>query len=255
MLLREEIRHWARVFGVADEQIRRDHLISHILVALAALDCDGLVFYGGTALARTHLPTFRLSEDVDLLVTPRGEWARRVEEHLPRALRRGFGAVSWRPAPTEVPAAAPVFLVVGRLTVRIQLQELDAEQAPWPLERRELELRYGDAGTAEMWVPTRSAFAAMKTLAWADRHAPRDLADLAQLASTGGFDLNTARLVYDMSGTWPRPHLFSSLPGPTRDSWATDLAHQMLVLPGPDDCLQIAAEAWAAALAEAPPPP
>lgn len=73
MLLRDEIRRWATVFGAADEQIRRDHLISHILVALAGLDGDGLVFYGGTALARTHLPTFRLSEDVDLLVTPRAE--------------------------------------------------------------------------------------------------------------------------------------------------------------------------------------
>ena len=139
--------------------------------------------------------------------------------------------------------------------MRVQLQALDAEQARWPLERRELELRYRDAGTAEMWVPTRSAFAAMKTLAWADRHAPRDLADLAELASTGGFDLDAARLVHDMSGTWPRPHLFSSLPQPTRESWATDLAHQMLELPDPDDCLQTAGEAWAAALAETPPPP
>lgn len=163
--------------------------------------------------------------------------------------------MSWRPAPTEVPAAAPVFLVAGRLTVRIQLQELDAEQSRWPLEHRFADLRYSDAGTAELWVPTRSAFAAMKTLAWADRHAPRDLADLAELARTGGFDIDAARLVHDMRGVWPRPHLFDSLPRATRDSWVTDLAHQMAEVPDPDECLGIAREAWAVALGETPPPP
>lgn len=33
MLHRDDLTHWARVFGAADEQIRRDHLLSHVLAA------------------------------------------------------------------------------------------------------------------------------------------------------------------------------------------------------------------------------
>ncbi|MGH9023725.1 MAG: hypothetical protein ACRDV9_11625 [Acidimicrobiia bacterium] len=49
------------------------------------------------ALARTHLPAFRLSEDVDLLVGPRPEWAALIESRLPKMLRRHFGTVTWDP--------------------------------------------------------------------------------------------------------------------------------------------------------------
>ncbi|ONI63410.1 hypothetical protein ALI44B_01375 [Leifsonia sp. ALI-44-B] len=45
----------------------RDHLISRILASLAQSVSDDVVFIGGTALARTHLPELRLSEDVDLI--------------------------------------------------------------------------------------------------------------------------------------------------------------------------------------------
>ena len=51
-------------FGVSAEQVRRDHLISHLLGALSRMDDKkGLVFFGGTALSRTLLPDLRLSED------------------------------------------------------------------------------------------------------------------------------------------------------------------------------------------------
>jgi predicted nucleotidyltransferase component of viral defense system len=67
MLDRDDLSRWARVFGAADEQIRRDHLLSHIVAALSEIADQDLVFYGGTALARAHLPMFRLSEDLDFL--------------------------------------------------------------------------------------------------------------------------------------------------------------------------------------------
>jgi predicted nucleotidyltransferase component of viral defense system len=70
MLDSAERRLFADTFQVADEQVARDHLISHTLAAIASLGLS-LVFYGGTALARTHLPTFRLSEDIDLLAADR----------------------------------------------------------------------------------------------------------------------------------------------------------------------------------------
>src|SRR5438034_1286414 len=50
-LRRDEAATVAQQFGVALEQVHRDHLISSILVALQA-HADELIFFGGTALAR-----------------------------------------------------------------------------------------------------------------------------------------------------------------------------------------------------------
>ncbi len=55
----------AERFGVAPEQVERDHLISHLLAFLSQNIHDRIQFIGGTALARTHLPDGRLSEDID----------------------------------------------------------------------------------------------------------------------------------------------------------------------------------------------
>lgn len=69
MIDRTEIEAIAGRFGAPDTQIIRDHLISHVLAAIADLpDRDRVTFFGGTALCRTWLPDLRLSEDIDLLV-------------------------------------------------------------------------------------------------------------------------------------------------------------------------------------------
>jgi predicted nucleotidyltransferase component of viral defense system len=62
MLDPQERAAFAERFGVADEQVDRDHLISHVLALLAAHLPGEVVFFGGTALARSHLPDGRLSE-------------------------------------------------------------------------------------------------------------------------------------------------------------------------------------------------
>lgn len=119
MLSKTELIHWTNTFGVADEQIRRDHLISHILAAIADLR-NKVVFYGGTALSRTLLPEFRLSEDIDLMGTPRLDCAQEIEARIPGALRREFGRAEWVVAPTAVrePAAALLQTEDG-LSVRV----------------------------------------------------------------------------------------------------------------------------------------
>ena len=50
-----DLRRESERFGVSDEQVRRDHVISHMLVALSAACADDVTFFGGTALGRTHL--------------------------------------------------------------------------------------------------------------------------------------------------------------------------------------------------------
>lgn len=92
------LEEWHRVaaqFGVGIEQVRRDHLISHVLAALArSLPTDDVVFFGGTALSRTFLVDARLSEDVDLIaLAPRAEVARAIEHAVARGLARTHGRV------------------------------------------------------------------------------------------------------------------------------------------------------------------
>lgn len=85
----------AEKFGVAREQVRRDHLISHILAALQAHTSD-LILFGGTALARTHLPDGRLSEDIDLIsVSDRRTVAANISRTIERALLVDYGRVTW----------------------------------------------------------------------------------------------------------------------------------------------------------------
>lgn len=98
-----EMRRIADLFGVGEAQVRRDHVISHMLAALSALGPDELVFFGGTALSRTHLPALRLSEGIDLIaLAPRADVAATVERTISRALRRSLGRPR-SPHPSRTP--------------------------------------------------------------------------------------------------------------------------------------------------------
>lgn len=54
-------------FGVAEAQVRHDHVVSHILATLSRHRRDELIFFGGIALSRTYLLDEGLSEDIDLI--------------------------------------------------------------------------------------------------------------------------------------------------------------------------------------------
>ena len=157
----------AEQFGVATEQVERDHLISHLLAVLSREFGDRTHFIGGTALARTHLPNGRLSEDIDLIaVGDRKSVAADMDAALPRALARTHGRLSLDPALSSVPDTRPAILrTSGGLTVRLQLLS-SRDRTVWPTERRSLVQRYADAPAAELLVPTLPAFAASKTATW-----------------------------------------------------------------------------------------
>jgi predicted nucleotidyltransferase component of viral defense system len=61
---RDEREEIARRFGVAPEQVERDHLISYLLAFLGANFGERIQFIGGTALARTQ------SRDVERKSSP-----------------------------------------------------------------------------------------------------------------------------------------------------------------------------------------
>jgi hypothetical protein len=135
MLDPDELDNVAAHFGVDETQVLRDHLISHVLAALSAEAPDQLIFFGGTALARSVLPEGRLSEDIDLIaVDGRGKLAAHLTTAIPRFLRREFPDLVWSPSLVQSRGNDPAILrTVEGLSVRIQL--LGATGYPrWPTE-------------------------------------------------------------------------------------------------------------------------
>lgn len=247
MLEHDELVAVADLFGVAEDQVLRDHLISHVLAALADIAPD-VLFVGGTALARTHLADAaaggRLSEDVDLWVPDRAAVATVLDERLPRQLRREFPGTVWSPPLRSTKSAIEPGVLVTTEDLRVRVQLLDHEDwARWPAEAVRIETRYSDiAPDVTLRVPTLPAFAAMKTLAWADRHAARDLYDLARLAELGALTREAAELVRDATGVSVQKYDFASLPAGLE--WQSQLAHQTRDLPEPERCLELVRDAY-----------
>jgi predicted nucleotidyltransferase component of viral defense system len=248
MLRPEEAARVANEFGVSDEQVRRDHLLSHLLAVLARDVPDAVVFFGGTALARTHLPAGRLSEDLDLIAVPRrADVVTELEMCLAMGVARVYGRLDWDPPLSTVRGAEPAVLhAPDGLTVRVQLLD-PAGLPPWPTERRALVQRYSDAPAATLTVPTLAAFAASKAVAWHDRHLPRDLYDLWGLARIGGMDAAAAALFakHGPTGHAPRSWMFSDAPAAA--DWATQLGAQTRLAVDPSTALTVVRTAWAAA--------
>jgi predicted nucleotidyltransferase component of viral defense system len=236
----------AQQFGVAPEQVERDHLISYLLAFLSEQFGDRVHFIGGTALARSHLPNGRLSEDIDLIaVGTRRAVAEELDNALPRAVARSHGRLTLEPLFSSVADTLPVTVRTAEgMVVKVQLLS-SRDRIVWPAERRLLEQRYSDAPAAELVVPTLPAFAASKTATWADRSAPRDLWDLWALSGIGAID-KTARDLFQKLGPTNRPpgdYIFKSPPSDT--AWQSQLAGQTRLTVTAAEALTIVRNAWA----------
>lgn len=236
----------AEEFGVATEQVERDHFISHLLAFLSRDFGDQIHFIGGTALARTHLPNGRLSEDIDLIaVDDRKSVAAGLDAALPRALARTHGRLIVDPALGSVPDTHPAILrTSGGLTVRIQL--LSARyRIVWPTERRSLVQRYTDAPAAELLVPTLPAFAASKTATWFDRRASRDLWDLWALDRIGAITPEAEALYRRFGPTNKPPALRDLKTAPTESDWQNQLGGQTRLTISAKEAMTAVHDAWA----------
>jgi predicted nucleotidyltransferase component of viral defense system len=237
MIDRSEIEAVAGRFGVPDAQIIRDHLISHVLAAIADWsDRDRVTFFGGTALCRTWLPDLRLSEDIDLLIdSPTDGDALRT--HITRRLRREFPSLAW----TRLGSQHQVEtwnLAADDLQVKVQFARRREWQAI-PVVIEPVQLRYSDLSpSVDLQVPTASGFSAMKLIAWFDRHTPRDLYDLAALANADHIDKAALYLVRSIAGYTPSvATLERTIPHSVESSWQTELGHQASDLVSAEDCL------------------
>lgn len=245
-LTRRELAANVEQFGVAEEQVHRDHLISILLAALSASrDAENVVFFGGTALSRTHLTDLRLSEDIDLLaLVPRTELAGRLQRVLERAVARTHGQVRWAPNLTATAGSQAATMTVGD-GLRVQVQLLAADHyPPWPLETATIEQRYSDVAPAQLRTLTLEAFVAAKTAAWIDRRAPRDLYDLYALAGLGAINTAAAELFRRLGPTGSAPGAWAFDIAPTEEVWHAALAHQCRLHATAAEALDVVARAW-----------
>jgi Nucleotidyl transferase AbiEii toxin, Type IV TA system len=245
-----EVAAVADRFGVAIAQVRRDHLISLLLGLLSRDLADQVLFFGGTALARTHLPEGRLSEDIDLMVrggATRREVAGVVESLFASGLRRVVGRLEWvSPLASAPDVQAGVLAGPDGMSIRVQL--LDAAGYPsWPTEPRDLEQRYADAPPARLEVPTRAAFVAGKTAAWHDRRACRDLWDLWALSRVGAIDVEAALLYRRLGPTGTTPGAWTFADPPTEGQWHAALAGQTRLTVTAAEAAATVAAAWTGA--------
>jgi predicted nucleotidyltransferase component of viral defense system len=236
----------AQQFGVAPEQVERDHLISYLLGFLSDRLGDRIHFIGGTALARTHLPRGRLSEDIDLIaVDSRRAVAEELDKALPRAVARTHGRLTLEPLLSRVADTVPVTAsTVDGTAVKIQLLS-SRDRIVWPSERRLLEQRYSDAPTAHLVVPTLPAFAASKTATWADRRAPRDLWDLWALDRIGAINAAALELYRGFGPTNQPPGGYVFETPPSDAEWQSQLAGQTRLTVDAAGALAVVREAWA----------
>jgi Nucleotidyl transferase AbiEii toxin, Type IV TA system len=244
-----DLREVGERFGVAETQVRRDHAISHVLAVIAARLPDAVIFFGGTALSRTHLVDGRLSEDVDLLATgPRRETADLLTEALDSGLQRMLGRPRWSPGFAPQSDVTPAVLEIGE-DVAIKIQLLDGRHySPWPVERRALEQRYADAPEASLAVPTVNSFVGWKTSAWHDRGAARDLYDLWALARQGHLTADAAALFAQHGTTGGPPRSFMFAKPPSEDAWRDQLAGQTRLDVTAAEALAAVRAAWSVAL-------
>jgi predicted nucleotidyltransferase component of viral defense system len=222
-----ELEQVASRFGVGMEQVRRDHLISHVLGAIAdGISTEDIVFFGGTALSRTHLAVARLSEDIDLIARiSRREIAEQIESAVRRGLARSHGRPAWQPALTATRGSQPAVLSVPDGT-SVQVQLLSGDGYPWSTEVIDIEQRYSDAPPARLRVFTANAFAAAKLSAWIERGTPRDLYDLWAMSERGLIGPTAVRefIAHGPFGQAPPGWVFND--APDEDVWVRGLGHQ-----------------------------
>lgn len=172
-----EIHDRARLLGVDIELIRKDHVLNHVLAAVAETAGD-IAFQGGTALARVYWPDFRISEDLDFLVEGKLTQANELVERAVRvaAERTGLDLM----VEFHRPDSDMVRALVGWGEVRLAVDLNRAERPALPIDRRDLHFPYSDLSgdVRGIRAVALEEILANKWYMLDDRKEPRDLFDL-----------------------------------------------------------------------------
>lgn len=235
MITPAEAQEHAGRWGVAPAQVEKDHLISHVLDAIAAtgFECH---FYGGTALNRTYLSGRRLSEDIDLMVAdPNVDVAAALRRHLLAEV----GDARW------IESSRLLWMRTFRIealgaAIKLQLARFDPDDRRWGWLERQVDMRYGClAKSVQLLVPEVAGFVAMKLSAFTDRWAPRDLFDLAGLAEIGAITPVALERYRFATARAAVLHDFTKVRNPTAIQWTVELSHQTGMLATPQEASQM----------------
>lgn len=236
MITANEIADWAGRLGVAEQQVRHDHLVSHLIAGLEGI--AHLVFFGGTALSRTYLVNRQLSEDIDLYLDP-GQPPDQAEvlDQLERGAQREFPGLRIEQI-RRVSDVTSYSAIHGDLTVALQVVGSRPEHRGYDVGYGMVVLRYSDLpSSVGLTVPTVESFAAMKLGAYEDRHAARDLFDLGELVAIDGLTAESLVILKRVRGGGPIKHLYDDRYRPTDTEWNTQLGHQTSELGDPQEAL------------------
>lgn len=229
------------IFGSSEDQIRRDHAISHVLVAIQNLSPQ-LVFYGGTALSRTFLIHGRLSEDIDLYSVNRKAICQILDE-LPDFIEEEFPQSNWQKMPSQSKDAESMYLICDP-TIQIRIQVADARIRQWygiPVKLTDIHQRYSDVPQTKMHTPTFDGSVAMKASAWLDRRTARDLFDLDALSRVGRVSDEARKLVVDLLGYQLSKRMMG---GRVFGDWQIELAHQTRLERTEEQCMERVLDWW-----------
>lgn len=227
MISPSQIHRRARLLGVDDAVIWREYVSCHVLAGIAETS-SGLVFRGGTALARVHWPDHRISEDLDFITE-------RTWEHVTQEFDRAIAHTQLR-LETTLSIASPASDASRlRHVVRSDLGEIlidVVQQAPVRRVVARLDLPYGDLpGDLSVDVVAVEEILADKWFMLEDRDEPRDLFDLWTGLTSRGLafgpiaELHTAK--------YGHAPMIESLTRAKRlaAGWDVRLAHQIPHLP------------------------
>ena len=230
-----------KLFGSTQTQVRRDHAISHVLTALQDIQSE-MIFFGGTALARTYLTQGRLSEDIDLYSSNRQSLCKEIDE-LPEMIEQEFPGATWDRLPSLTSDSQSALLICDT-SIQIKVQAVDSRTRGWskvPTGLTEIHQRYSDVPSTKLFVPTFDGFVAMKALAWFDRHSARDLFDLEGLSHKGEVTEAARELVDQVKGfRLSREMMIGRVVG----LWHEELAHQTKLDKTEAECLELILAWW-----------
>ncbi len=221
----EEIRRWSRERGMSESQVRKDHLISHLLQTLEGV--DGVVFFGGTALNRTFVHGRRLSEDIDLFQVPSEPVApETILTFMRVGTQREYPDLRIEPTGSRGDVTSYGVTAESQI-VQLQIVGSRSEHSRYVTSMGDVALWYSDLPVATVLrIPTLESFVAMKCAAYEDRHAPRDLFDLGSLADIGAINAAAVEALADFRGSRPTKWAYEPGTGPTAEQWRAELAHQ-----------------------------
>lgn len=183
MIERRALERRAGELGITVSHVEVDYVLHHLLAGFAR-DPEGLVFRGGTALARVYWPDFRISEDLDF-IAPDGvlEFPRRANAVVAEAAdEMGLDATlnvgGWR---DDRLRATVVWTTGWGEGGELLIDVVRGQRAVLPPPTLPLDLRYPDLVAAHgraIPVLQLDEILANKWLMLDDREEPRDLFDL-----------------------------------------------------------------------------